>query len=106
MSHLVHLAGQPVRAANLVRQRCAWCGALVDEVDLDERIAYQTEQGPPPSPIDEDGNPIARWSGLVAIEEHGEHAAVGFRGRWRVEDPADGKIPEDSCMALPPEATR
>lgn len=106
MSHLVHLAGQPIRAASLIRQRCVWCGALLDETDLDEQIAYPTEQGPPPSPIDENGDPLPKWTGLVAVEVHDDHAAVGFRGMWVVPDPKDGKIPPDSCMALPAEVTR
>lgn len=95
-----------MRVQNIIRTRCLWCGALIDETDLDEQIAYPTEQGPPPSPVEEDGTPKIQWAGLVAIEEHGEGTALGFRGRWAVDDPVDAKIPDDSCMALSAEVTR
>ena len=100
MSHLVHIAGPPMRAANLVRTRCAWCGALIEEIDLDQQVGYLTEDGPPESPVDEAGAPRARWAGLVAVETHGERSALGFKGMWVVDEPEDGKIPPDSCMAL------
>lgn len=97
VDHLVHLAGPPIRAANIVRQRCAWCGALLDEHDLD-RMAYVDDgQGHPL--IDEDGNPRTRWQGLVALAEGNPTV------KWAVDDPEDGKILADSCMALDPAVT-
>lgn len=102
--YLVHVAGTPMRAGNVIRQRCAWCGALLTEHDL-ERIAVP--DGEDPGLVDADGAPLARWQGLVAIATAGE-LADGRRGSaalWAVPDPEDGKIPGDSCMALPPEAT-
>lgn len=39
MNGIVHIAGQPVQLQNrYVRQRCSWCGALIEDLDL-ERIA-------------------------------------------------------------------
>ncbi len=81
----------------MVRQRCAWCGALIDELDLD-RLAIP--EGDPPL-INEDGTPRNRWAGLVAVDvQEGVITA-----KWAVDDPADGKIPGDSCMALDPAVT-
>lgn len=105
MSHLVHLAAPAIRARNVIRQRCAWCGALLDEVDLD-RTAVQIVEGEEPLRfVDEEGIPTRGWHGLVAVEQHGEHDAIGTVMKWAVDDPADGMVPDDSCMALPVEAT-
>jgi hypothetical protein len=96
---LVHLAGPAVRAANVVRVRCSWCGALVEEQDVD-RVEWSGGGGHPF--IDENGDPRLRWQGLVAISTADDGAVVG---KWAVDDPADGKIPGDSCMALDPAVT-
>jgi hypothetical protein len=93
--HLVHWAGIAARAGSVIRQRCCWCGALIEEIDL-ERIAVQTTVigGPAVEFVDAEGKPKDRWQGLVAISE-------GFPTvKWAVDEPADGKIPADSCMAL------
>jgi hypothetical protein len=111
--YLVHLAAPAVRAGDVVRQRCAWCGALLEERDL-SRIAVALEPGEDPEGavdrafVDEDGAPRGGWRGLVALATAGElpDGRRGSAALWAVDDPADGKIPEDSCMALPPEATR
>jgi hypothetical protein len=100
--HLVHLAGPSIRVGPVVRQRCAWCGAVIDEWNLD-RLAWP--EGMDPGIVDADGNPQARWEGLVAVESHGERAILGTVAKWKVEDPDDGGIPPDSCMELPAEAT-
>lgn len=102
MSHLVHLAGTPVRVGSVIRQRCAWCGAVIDEIDIDRVAVHSTD---PVRFVDDDGNPLLRWDGLVAIEQHDERAVIGSTAKWKVEPPDDHDIPEDSCMALPNEAT-
>jgi len=89
---LVHLAAPPIRAANIIRQRCAWCGALIQEYDLD-RVAVPDGQ---PSIVNEDGSPTGGWEGLVAIDV----CEGTVTAKWAVPDPEDGKIPADSCMAL------
>lgn len=94
--HLVHLVGPPLRAGDVIRQRCAWCGALIDEYDL-TRVAIP--EGDPPL-VHEDGTPCGGWTGLVAVAEGSPTV------KWAVENPPDGRMPEDSCMALDPEVTR
>jgi hypothetical protein len=98
MGDLVHLAGPPIRAANVIRQRCAWCGALLDEKDLD-RIAMRV--GDPPL-VDEDGKPTGGWVGLVGVSTNADGSFVAM---WAVPEPDDEKIPKDSCMALDPAVT-
>lgn len=96
---LVHLAAPPVRVGDVIRQRCAWCGALIDEYDL-SRTAVALEPGQDDddarrSLVDDAGNPARGWEGLVAVDTH-----EGAGAKWSVDDPADGKIPADSCMNL------
>jgi hypothetical protein len=93
--HLIHFAAQPLRAANIIRTRCAWCGAMIEEVDLD-RTAYTGDENPF---VDEEGSPTGRWQGLVAIE------AGNPTVKWALPDPEDGKIPSDSCMNIAAEIT-
>lgn len=97
-SALVHLAGPAIRAANVIRQRCAWCGALLDEKDL-ERVAWHDDGSGENPLIHEDGSPRDRWEGLVAVADGNP------RAMWAVEQPEDGKIPAESCMSLDPAAT-
>lgn len=94
---LVHLASPPVRAGNVVRQRCGWCGALIDELDL-ERVAVPIGDEPL---LNEHGLPRLRWEGLVAVARSG-----GRTMKHAVPDPEDGRVPEDSCMALADEVTQ
>lgn len=101
---LVHLAAPPLRAGDIIRQRCAWCGALIEERDL-SRTAVQVQPGESDedawrSLVNDDGSPARGWEGLVAVD-----VSVGSSVRWAVPDPDDGKIPADSCMALDAWAT-
>jgi hypothetical protein len=72
-SHLVHFAAPALRAANIVRQRCA-CGALIDEMNLD-RTAVAIGEGETADDarralVNDDGTPARGWQGLVAVDVH------------------------------------
>lgn len=89
MTEIVHIAAQPVTIGDqLLRQRCAWCGATLLDYDL-TRIAVPAGQDPTPStwPTGE----------LIAVD-----------GPWStVVDHADGDpLPDTSCGRLAPEVTR
>lgn len=104
MSALVHLAGLPVRVGDVIRQRCAWCGALIDDLDL-TRVAVALEPGQTDDDarrmfVDDDGNPVRGWDGFVAVDDAGAMIV-----RYQVPHPADGSIPAGSCMNLDPAAT-
>lgn len=95
---IVHFAGQTMTFGRITRQRCQWCGALIEEWDLD-RIAMPEacrpaeRRGKPIEPAD-----MGYWNGLVAVS--GTNPVT----RWAVDDPEDGKAPDRSCMMLlPPE---
>jgi hypothetical protein len=89
---LVHLAGETIRSGRLVRVRCAWCGALIDEVNLAEVPASH-----PASREDERGDPRPLWSGLVGVE-----------GDLRVSLPelGDAPMPPGSCLSIDGSVTR
>jgi hypothetical protein len=60
MSLEVHIAGIRVMVGSRVRQRCAWCGAVLDDVDLD-LVAVPVDQP-------DCGVPEWRVGSLVAID--------------------------------------
>lgn len=96
MSGLVHLAGPTLRVGSVVRVRCAWCGSLIDEVDL-ARVAVPEGQRHPADEVDAQDNPLPLWKGLVLID-----------GNMRVSVPElDGdRVPAGSCLDIDSEVTR
>ncbi len=87
MSAVIHIAGNDVQVNVQLRQRCAWCGALLIDYALD-RIAVPTGTDPRP----------ATWppGELVAIDG----------GLSYVVDHEDGQpLPDGSCGKLDPEVT-
>lgn len=99
MSHeIVHLAGPQITFGSVSRQRCVWCGALIEEHDW-SRIGVQIDDSASDEVQQEE---IARarrveWTGFVAIE--GTNPIC----KSTVPEPEDGKAPERSCMRLLPE---
>ena len=97
---IVHIAGLPIRYENHLRQRCAWCFAVLIDEDL-TRIAV------PVSQLDADGHfEPATWPIDSLVEVSGGNPKVSA-----VLDPepsASGngtKVPEHCCLRLPPETT-
>lgn len=88
MTAVVHIAGPDVRVNAQLRQRCAWCGALLIDYDL-ERVAVPEGQDSMPS----------TWPA-------GELIAVDGNASW-VEPHTDGDpVPANACAALDAEVTR
>ncbi len=87
MAGVTHIAGIDVQVGSQLRQRCAWCGAVLLDYALD-RIAVPVGQDPRPSTwlvgelVEVDGS----WSAIVPHED-GE------------------QLPENACGKLDPEAT-
>lgn len=94
VSGLVHIAGPVITVGTLSRQRCAWCGAVIDERDM-ARTAVAIQPGESEEHAVE-GLRRSHWEGLVLVDG-------GFK--MSVEDPADGKVPPGSCMALDDDVT-
>lgn len=85
---IVHIAGLDVTVDDHQhRQRCAWCGAVLFDLDL-ARVAVPAGQDTTPS----------RW-------EPGALVAVDGGMSWVVEDQADSKLPPEACARLPHDIT-
>ncbi len=98
MADLTHIASLPLRIENHVRQRCAWCGVALIDVDLSQRPATFNPE-----------NFGDMWGGLnvfpvgsmvrVRVLSDGEEQVF-------VRPPNPGNtVPEDACGQLPVELT-
>lgn len=88
MSGVIHIAGPWLRVGSQLRQRCAWCGACLIDMDL-SRIAVPEGQDPQ----------VSTWEpgGLVGVD-----GAL----QW-AEPHVDGeKLPPNACGQLDHEVTR
>ena len=95
MPALTHIAAAPILIDGRLRQRCAWCGAVIDDVDL-TRIAVAVEPG-------QDPGPYPSWPDGAQVRVDG-----GWRAIVHEEGEADGDVPAlapDSCARLPHELT-
>lgn len=93
-AEIVHIAGLDVKIGRHLRQRCAWCGAVLIDVALDN-VARAITEGPP----DNDDVPTWAVGKLVGMSADGGIA-------WEVEH-ADGEtLPTSCCGYLDPTATR
>jgi hypothetical protein len=86
MDAVIHIAGNDVQVNAQLRQRCAWCGALLIDYNL-ERVSVP--EGTDPRP--------ATWpiGGLVAVDG----------GLSYVVEHEDGPLPDGACGTLDPEVT-
>lgn len=89
---ITHIAGLNLQTGSWVRQRCAWCGVIITEVDLARLGPEQSYK------IVEIGRPVqvtigAFMTTLQMVEQESVEGG-GF------------KLPENACMKLPPELTR
>lgn len=87
MNAVIHITGMYVRVGALLRQRCAWCGAVLIDYDL-TRIAVPEGQDPTP----------ATWP-------VGELVAVDGGMSYTVPHEDGGALPEGACARLDPEVT-
>ena len=91
MTTEIHIAGLDVKIEpNLLRQRCAWCGATLLDYDL-TRVATPLQEG-------ETWEGPATWPVGALI---GRDGAVS----WVVEHEDGAKLPADCCALLDPAVT-
>lgn len=84
---VIHIAAVHVRIGPYVRQRCAWCGAVLLDYDL-ERIAV---------PVGQDPMPGVWLPGELVLVDGGMSASVEHK---------DGDVlPDGSCGKLDPAVT-
>jgi hypothetical protein len=84
---MIHVAAQPVRIGQYLRQRCAWCGAVLLDYDL-AGIAVPEGQDPMPG--------TWQCGGLIQVD--GQYSSV-------VEHEDGAPVPADCCAALDPAVT-
>jgi hypothetical protein len=79
---MIHIVGNDVRVNHLLRQRCAWCGAVLVDYDL-TRVAVPFGQDPTP----------ATWpiGGLVEIDGNAS---------WVVDHDDRQPLPPNACTNL------
>lgn len=97
----VHLAGPDIAMNGLRRQRCVWCGLLLDEMDL-SRIAVQVEPGCEPEP------PATLKPGAFYRVLGVNPRAIALIDEDELERGDDGRPmpPSDSCLMIDPWATQ
>jgi hypothetical protein len=93
---IIHFAGQTMTFGRVTRQRCLWCGALIQEYDLDSIAMPEARREPERRGKPIEAEELGWWTGLVAVS--GTNPVM----RSAVDDPADGNAPERSCMMLLP----
>lgn len=84
---IVHIAGNDLQVGNQLRQRCAWCGAVLVDYALD-RIAV---------PIGQDAMP-AMWPVGSLVELDGSAS-------WAVAHDDGCPLPANACGQLDAEVT-
>lgn len=82
MSAVIHIAGPDIQVGPQLRQRCAWCGAVLLDYDL-ERIAVPVGQDPRP----------ATWPA-------GDLVAVDGGASWVVDHKDGEELPDGACGKL------
>lgn len=87
MGGVVHIAGLETQVGGHLRQRCAWCGALLVDYALD-RVAVPAGQDPRP----------ATWPAGGLVEVDGNISIV-------VPHEDGQQLPANACGQLDPEAT-
>jgi hypothetical protein len=91
-TEIVHFAGATLRIGPVIRQRCLWCGALIEEIDV-RQVAVPIEPGQTAEQAHH-GLFDLKWSGLVAVDGN---------ARYSVPDPPDGEVPARACSEVLPE---
>lgn len=92
MSAITHIAGLEVEIPPHLRQRCAWCGAVLLDYDL-SRIAVPVDQ------LDEHGGfRPAVWPAGALVKVDGALSCT-------VAPSPDDQLPADACGRIDPAVT-
>lgn len=93
MSAVTHLAGPKIEANGQLRQRCAWCGAVLFDYVL-ANVAVLGDEWREPG--------VAEEGGWWCVDGNFAHAVERVR---REDDPERWAIPENACINIDPEVT-
>jgi hypothetical protein len=94
---LVHIAGPDIQVGARLRQRCAWCGALIIDYDL-ARTASPCGDDCRASGCKPENHRPGTWpvGGLVEIDG---------AARWTVPHEDGAQLPANACAQLDDEVT-
>lgn len=84
---ITHIAGLDVQVGRYLRQRCAWCGAVLSDYDL-ANVAVLEGHNPRP----------AMWG-------VGELVALDGNASWVVDHEDGAELPANACVQLDPAVT-
>lgn len=84
---MTHIVGMYVRIGDRLRQRCAWCGAVLIDYDL---AAMAVPEGQDPTPATWPVGELVRLDGPVT---------------WKLDHVDGDQLPADACGMLDPEVT-
>lgn len=93
---IIHFAGPVCTFGSVSRQRCQWCGALIQERDMSNIAVLEDDRKPERRGKPLDPDEFGWWKGLVAVSGT---FPVLYRA---VDEPEDKQAPERSCMVLMP----
>jgi hypothetical protein len=85
---VVHIAAQPVHIGCHLRQRCAWCGTMLEDYNMHE-VSYESSDPDQRPPTWETG-------GLVLVDGNTMYSVPHVAG----ED-----VPANACAGLDPAVT-
>ncbi len=86
---MIHIAGHPIQYGTLLRQRCAWCGAIMIDDDL-SLMASISSDGSPFKPLTWETNALVRIEGANPVTSE-----------VIPESEHQGKIPPGCCAFKP-----
>lgn len=93
---VIHIAGAQVQVGQQLRQRCSWCGAVLEDYDLTRIMSPANPDGSPPGPP-----PLWEVGALIAVDR-----SDGGSGAAQVVDHEDGaQLPAECCASLPHDVT-
>lgn len=87
VGQITHIAGLNVHLDGLMRQRCAWCGAILGDYDL-RNVAVPVGQDPTP----------ATWLA-------GDLVVLDGAAAWTIPHEDGALLPDNACARLDPAVT-
>jgi hypothetical protein len=87
---VIHIAGLDIQVGSRLRQRCAWCEAVIEDRDLAREQV----------PVEQAGDRVRGWppGELVSVTIDG-----GAEFKAVIDHPDGEKLPKDCCALLDPD---
>ncbi|MDE2106996.1 MAG: hypothetical protein KGL39_57850 [Patescibacteria group bacterium] len=113
---MIHIAGPAITCSSHRRQRCSWCGTIIEDVDLSmiampicgggktchRHAGHDGEHGE----RQEGDFALAVWPFEALLDIEGDNPKMTSLVKPELHEDGTVKIPSGSCMSLPPEVTQ